>query len=448
MVCSKCYQPKQGKHAMNPENCKVDLCATDEMISNYQDKFFQWYTIKKRKKNIGNQIHDVKQWQSVFTSKVENMKRFQSVFEFQENITDWFSSTLIPNFNLENAHNLSNFLNQSSCISKENILLPSVEIPDHLHFYGNLKFFQNQQKSHSLENLRKLCKCILKEVETIGVYQQSGRPNYEESHYTLWVTTESLLKTLLIGQNWINCVTMGIFTDLILKRGNLMQKHLKDRYTIMGVVHNMVNKTKPRDKHWTGQFWSERLRKLIGNKKRHSHNKYVEMFFDNDVVYFPLHIDGNHWELGVVRRNQKKILLFDSLGNSNHDDGLAEFTMMWDYISTCYLVRNSSTDPMGSGLNIDDWDFCFINSNQNDGYSCGAFTLQTLNYLTLELPITNVIPENIKRLRATIALDIVAQITFQQPALKAIEEVNHQDFENYDTFQELLNMLQLNENNK
>ena len=93
-------------------------------------------------------------------------------------------------------------------------------------------------------------------------------------------------------------------------------------------------------------------------------------------VFVPVHVHGNHWCLGCLNVEARRIEYYDSLGGSND----TFFHTMRQYLSDEWAAHHPQQPP----LQLSDWTtHCPKHiPRQDNGSDCGVFTLKFADYLS------------------------------------------------------------------
>ena len=100
-------------------------------------------------------------------------------------------------------------------------------------------------------------------------------------------------------------------------------------------------------------------------------------------VFVPVHVHGNHWCLGCLDMDQRRISYYDSLGGSND----TFFSTMRQYLVDEYAAHHGPTSSCHHPpppLPIQQWSqHCPKHiPRQDNGSDCGVFTLKFADYLS------------------------------------------------------------------
>ena len=99
-------------------------------------------------------------------------------------------------------------------------------------------------------------------------------------------------------------------------------------------------------------------------------------------VFLPVHVHGNHWCLGCVNMDDKRIEYYDSLGGNND----TYFSTMRQYLADEYAAHHNSASSCHSPppLQLSEWShYCPKHiPRQDNGSDCGVFTLKFADYLS------------------------------------------------------------------
>ena len=93
-------------------------------------------------------------------------------------------------------------------------------------------------------------------------------------------------------------------------------------------------------------------------------------------VFVPVHVHGNHWCLGCVDMEARRIEYYDSLGGSNDQ----YFTTMTHYLADEHKAHHPTLPP----LQPSEWTHHCPKHipKQDNGSDCGVFTVKFADYLS------------------------------------------------------------------
>jgi len=126
--------------------------------------------------------------------------------------------------------------------------------------------------------------------------------------------------------------------------------------------------------------------KLLNDSKRYNYNnvkRWTKKFTvaDLDKVIIPINILNNHWTLGAIYIQQKKIYFYDPTRGGH---GPKYLDVMWNWLQDELRTNNN-----GQILNKSEWTIESIQVSplQTNGTDCGVFIIMFMDFICDNLPL-------------------------------------------------------------
>ena len=163
--------------------------------------------------------------------------------------------------------------------------------------------------------------------------------------------------------NWLNDEVINFYVWLILKRHRSELERLESLSA--GAEENYPKV------HMFNTFFFKYLCKNYTKVRRWTKKTDI---FGMDFVIVPIHVNGNHWCLGLINFVHKKVQYYDSLRGSNQP----ALDLLLEYVQLEYK------DKKKGDLNMDEW----VKENRQDiprqqnGFDCGVFMCMFAEYIS------------------------------------------------------------------
>ena len=125
--------------------------------------------------------------------------------------------------------------------------------------------------------------------------------------------------------------------------------------------------------------------------------------FTLDKVILPVHVNGNHWTLGIINLKQRRFEYYDSLGGRN--------PLCLQHMKQWTIDEITAHHPTQvAALDIPSWESLHVTDipRQNNGSDCGVFTIKFADYASEDRPF-NFTHRDMPYFRRRIALEILFQ---------------------------------------
>ncbi len=132
-----------------------------------------------------------------------------------------------------------------------------------------------------------------------------------------------------------------------------------------------------------------------------SNNAPCTDIFELDKIFIPVNIDQVHWACAVVFFDEKRIQMYDSLGNSGTS-----------YLEAILLYLKDEWNRMCADEELPNWkEWKLVTTtldtpNQENKFDCGVFTCMYADYLSINKPL-DFTQEQVNIYRERIALSIL-----------------------------------------
>lgn len=160
-----------------------------------------------------------------------------------------------------------------------------------------------------------------------------------------------------------------------------------------------------RRKSW--YFSSFFMEKLLESDKKYTFanvkrwSKKFDMF-DMEKVFFPINLKNTHWTLAVIFMQRKIIRYYDSMAGA----GDRHLKALLQYIS------DESKAKRGVDIDTREWELirCTANNTpqQLNGVDCGVFATMIADFVTDDIPVTDLSQEDIPEFRRKICYAILS----------------------------------------
>jgi sentrin-specific protease 1 len=140
--------------------------------------------------------------------------------------------------------------------------------------------------------------------------------------------------------------------------------------------------------HFFNSFFMERLLETDHKYCFKNVQRWSKKFdaFSLDKIFFPINIHNMHWTMAVIKIRSKQILYFDSM----YGDGKKYLNGLLQWLDDEARSRGS---PLAANFDRNEWTLKFHGTDsgtprQNDGSSCGVFSILCADFMSDDLPIT------------------------------------------------------------